>query len=427
MQLEPRLTPDQIAGARFLASRRVAYLADVPGLGKTGQFVRALDLVCADTATIICPPALRTNMQREIDLWSFMGRDVTVIASEKDDVPKSGVIAVSYSLAARPVMLAKLRKRSRGVLICDEAHALKERGAARTKAALSAGGLAKWASHIWLISGTPAPNHAGELYTFLKVAGEWAGGWAKFVDTFCLIAENEYGRKIVGTKDKDGVKALLAPVMLRRTVVEGRPALSVDEMYVEGSGPDPYEALASEHRAALLAALETGNWSLADVPAIATARRLVGLAKAAGTIELAKTCLEGGHHKILIGGTHREAIRAVADGLAEYGARILWGGMKDDERDAIVSGFQNAHSGVRVIVANMASAGEGLTLTAASRVLVFEPDWTPTRNDQFIARAWRRGQKSPVHASFVCLAGSLDGRIVKSFRRKAADVAAILD
>ncbi len=421
-----QLTADQIAGAEFLAARPVAYLADVPGLGKTGQFVRALDYVGADTSTIICPPALRTNMQAETDKWSLLGREIRVIASGSDVIPPTGHIAVSYALARRPDVVKRLRKRKPGVLICDEAHALKDREAMQTRAICGASeGLGKWPTHFWWISGTPAPNHAGELYPFLRKAGAWTGGYASFLNKYCNVAVNAAGREVVSTKDVEGVRALLAPIMTRRTEVVGRPPMSEDVAAVDGDGADPFAQLSDAERAAVLEAVESGNYQFGEIPHVATIRRLVGHAKVKGAIDLATTCLEGGHHKLLIFGIHRHVLGEIWQGLSAYGARLILGGCKD--LDAIVSEFQDPRSTCRVIVANIQAAGEGLTLTAASRVLIAEPSWTPKDNAQVIARAWRRGQTRPVHASYVCLRNSLDARVTATAQRKARDVSAILD
>jgi SNF2 family DNA or RNA helicase len=81
----------------------------------------------------------------------------------------------------------------------------------------------------------------------------------------------------------------------------------------------------------------------------------------------------------------------------------------------------------RVLVCQTQAAGEGLDkLKRANRVYLAEPSWTPKDNDQAIARAARRGQTKPVHASYVSLADSLDDRITGTLMRKRRDIAQIL-
>lgn len=422
----PRLTTDQIAGARFLAERRCAYLADVPGLGKTAQYIRAIDYVGARSAIIVCPPVLRSKLQDEFNLWSLWGHRVHVIETGKDAVPESGIVAVSYALLLNRDILRQLVARERGPLILDEAHATKEPGSKRTKACL--GDLAHAMGTVWFVSGTPAPNNAGELYGFAKLAGVWRGSWMQYVGTFCKTRPDRYadcGFKIVGNRDPEKLRQLLWPVMLRRTEVTGRPALSVDTALVDGT--DAYAQLGDDYAQDLARAAETGDFSFVDLEHMSTVRRLTGLAKIDGTVALAKDAIESGHKRLLVFGTHIDVLQQITDRLKDHGAELINGSTSAADAERITRQFQQDDAATRIIVGNMQTLGEAVTLTAANRVLIAEPSWTPKDNTQVIARAWRRGQTQPVHVSFVAIAGSIDDAITRTVARKARDVTDILD
>lgn len=416
------LTPDQRAGAEFLASSTVAMLADVPGLGKTAQVIRACDMLSVRSATILVPNrTLALNFQMEFAKWSLWGTEAVVLQSGKDEVPADGVLLVTYALASRPEVAKRLARRRVDVLVCDEAHALKERGSQRTKTTLRKTGLLGNAARTWLMTGTPAPNHAGELYVFAKITGAWQGSYGAFIERFCILNEGAFGIQVIGSKNHDELKALLAPHYLRRDQVEGRPPLTIDQRYVEAArDADPYEKLAPADLESVKLAIETGNWSLADIPAVATVRRLVGLAKADGVAELANAELDGGFRKLLVFAWHSDVIDRLQSQIP--GSVVFDGRTPQRERETIYRLFQQDDS-LRCIVAQMTAAGTGLTLTAANRVIIAEPAWTPDVNDQAIARAWRKGQASPVLASFVGLKGSLDQRITAALHRKSEDVA----
>jgi len=420
-----RLTRDQLDGAHFLSRSSVAMLADVPGLGKTAQVVRACDLLGITSAIVVVPNStLSINFAGEFQKWSVLGHDLHVIRSGKDEIPLSGVVFVTYSLLTQPRVLQKLRRRGAEVLICDEAHALKSPDAARTKAVMLKKGLLGIAGRIWLLTGTPAPNHAGELYVFAKCCGAWPKSYNQFVRQFCVLDESAWGISVIGSKNHAELKALLSPYVMRRTNVEGRPALTVDKAFVEAArGADPYAALPDEQRAVVERAIETGDWSLADVPAIATVRRLVGLAKADGVAELAASELEAGYNKLLIFCQHTAVIDRISTLLD--GAPVYDGRTPPRERERLYKEFQQ-DGGSRVLVAQITAASEGLTLTKANRVLLAEPSWTPHNNTQAIARAWRKGQAQPVLASFVSLKGSIDERITAALHRKSTDVAQLI-
>lgn len=396
-------------------------LADVPGLGKTAQMVRACDFIDAQAVNVFVPNgSLAVNWAREFGRWSLLGHDVTVLRHEVDDIPARGVVIATYALAIRPKVAGRLRKRRVDVIICDEAHALKSPDSERTKLILLKKGLAGSTDRIWLATGTPAPNDAGELYVFSKICGAWTGGRGDFEREFCVLADNGYGTRVVGSKNHEQLKALLAPYYLRRTAIEGRPALTIDTLpIVAATASDPYDVLSPEMRAAVEAAIAADDWSLADVPAIASVRRAVGLAKADGVAEQILMELEGGRHKILCFAYHTPVIDRIK---AKLGAlAVVVDGRNSNKRREIVDKFQN--DGARgVLIGQTTALGEGEQITAADRVILAEPSWTPKDNEQPIARAWRRGQKNPVRASFATLAGSLDDKITAQLARKTRDI-----
>lgn len=416
------LTADQVEGASFLARSSVAMLADVPGLGKTAQVVRACDMLGIRSATVLVPnQTLAVNFAAEFEKWTLYGHDTHILRRGADEVPTYGILFTTYALASRPEVSRKLIRRKTDVLICDEAHLLKERDSQRTKVALRKTGLLGATKKAWLLTGTPAPNHAGELYVFAKITGAWPHSYGAFVDRFCITNENAFGIQIVGSKNHAELKALLAPFYKRRDKVEGRPPLTIDTRYVSASASiDPYEKLAPADLESVKLAIETGNWSLADIPAVATVRRAVGLAKADGVAELVNAERDGGFQKQLVFAWHSDVIdrlNALIPGSVVFDGRTSQG--RKEEIDAAMK----RDDGPPVVIAQLAAGGVGYTWTNYPRVIIAEPAWTPDVNDQAIARAWRKGQVSPVLASFVALKGSLDQRITAALHRKSEDVA----
>lgn len=414
-QLAHQLTAEQIHGARFLAERRVAMLADRVGFGKTAQLVRACDMIAADRVTLICPPILRMNEVRQFELWSLFGYDAYIMRTAKDEIPKRGLLVVSYDLARNPNVARRLTKRGCDVLILDEAHRAKTPRSKTTRALFNKAGIASTAARIWFASGEPTPNNAGELYVFAKVAGAWPGTYDEFVRHFCICIDTDFGVKIIGTKAerRDELKALLAPHMLQRDGVDPeRAPLTVDEIDVDAEAPRLTIAdLMALDR--VVRAIQSGDMSFLEDPFIATMRRLAGTAKANAVAELAKNS----GAQTLVFCQHTDVIDVIA---AETGGAVIDGRTPQAQRQRILDEFQAGK--IRVLVAHMKAAGEGLTLTAATRVLIAEPDWSPAQNTQAIARAWRRGQTHPVYASFVYLRGTIDDAIRTALQRKTADI-----
>lgn len=420
------LTPDQRAGADFIASRPVSYLADRPGLGKTAQLVHAVDMLRPKRALVICPPILRDNIAREFERWSMFDEPVTVIRSGKDKLPASGVVAVSYNLATDK--RAEFFEWRPDFVACDEAHALKQPAAERTKAILrNKNRITAHADCMLWMSGTPAPNHIGEFYTFARAAGVWTATREAFESTFCQTVETPFGLKIVGNKNVPMLKELLAKVLIRRTVINGLPPLRCTSLPVPGDLRALNSEMDDTTRRALEDAARAGDWQFLDTPFIATVRRLAGIAKAPAIADLVMAELDAGEPKCLVFAQHTAVIDCIRDALAKRGieAPVLDGRTPAGKRQAIIDAFERDPAR-RVNIWQTQSASEGLTAVAGRRVIIAEPAWTPKDNSQMIARVWRKGQTREVVASMCTLAGSIDDTIIRALERKNRLLAEVL-
>jgi len=65
------------------------------------------------------------------------------------------------------------------------------------------------------------------------------------------------------------------------------------------------------------------------------------------------------------------------------------------------------------------AGGVGLTLTGASRIILFEPSWNPSDDVQAIARVWRWGQLRETRVYRLATADSIEARVLD---RQAAKV-----
>lgn len=73
---------------------------------------------------------------------------------------------------------------------------------------------------------------------------------------------------------------------------------------------------------------------------------------------------------------------------------VLAGDIKADERRSAMDRFQSGD--VRLFLGTIGAGGEGIDLFAASKVIFIDRSWSPTQNDQAIARLHRHGQKDAV-------------------------------
>ncbi|EXJ77918.1 hypothetical protein A1O3_09077 [Capronia epimyces CBS 606.96] len=73
---------------------------------------------------------------------------------------------------------------------------------------------------------------------------------------------------------------------------------------------------------------------------------------------------------------------------------------------------------IRILLASIKAAGQGLNLTAASRAFIMEPMWNPAAEAQAVDRIYRIGQKRPVLVKRYQIKDSIEGKIVELQRRK---------
>lgn len=99
---------------------------------------------------------------------------------------------------------------------------------------------------------------------------------------------------------------------------------------------------------------------------------------------------------------------------------------KCDERTALVQRFQRRKH-PRVLLISIKSGNAGLNLTAASRVIIMDPNWNPFVEEQAMDRAYRYGQMRPVYVYRFYIKHSIEDRIVALQKRKKQMIDAALD
>lgn len=444
----------QNTGAAFLAKRRHAALFDEMGVGKTAQVIHGANLAKVRHALVVCPHIGMVNWQREIAMWGWHPASA-ILSNQHTDDPAPWHIINYELLQENTYALTALRERRYDLFAPDECQALKNYGARRTVNVYGKNGIARNADRVWLISGTPAPNHLGELYPLILALfpdvlkadaptgrPDFRLTYDMFLRQYCRTSVNVRGDvKVLGTKPSMGavLKTRLSPFMLRRTlrdVLPELPSLRFSSVYLDprdamvklannGEAQDIWTALQAaaantgiaDPDDALIKALEQ-----MEIEALSTQRRLYGQAKVPLVAELIASELDAGLDKIVVFYHHQEVGKALCVRLARFGAYRIDGSILKRHRQAIIDQFQEDPD-MRVILLSLETSATVITLTAAAHVLFAECSWTPSINVQAARRCSRLGQHRPVLARFALLTGSLDEIIVSVQARKARGLA----
>lgn len=443
----------QDEGAVFL-SNGGALLADEPGLGKSRQALLAAERMGAETILVLCPAIALGVWKREAEKWRPDLTAMTVREAMKGGkVPRKGrLLIASYDhIVANKVLREKLGSIRHDLLVCDEAHALKNPKAKRTMLIYGAGcaggpnSLVGRVGATRLLTGTPMLNHAGEWFSHVRaLAPERLDqrSYQAFVDHYCLKdvrSVRSKAGKIINIETISGTnpetrKELayrLKGFWLRRTVEQvlgDLPPLRVETRGLPAGMLDA-DVLArveeSDEAKELWRAVRAGDPErLRHLEGhMGRLRRLLALAKAPAAAAWAEGAIDAGEPKVAVWGWHTEALGQVRDALKERGVIYIDGSTTQAAREAQVRRFQEDPA-CKAGVFQIQAAGTALTMTACRRVVMMEQAWTPALNQQAIKRHHRIGSTNAVLAEVLAAPG-LDEAVMGILARKLDDIRAI--
>ena len=135
---------------------------------------------------------------------------------------------------------------------------------------------------------------------------------------------------------------------------------------------------------------------------------------------------ENDGRKVVVIARFLPEIHAIEKLLEKKGLRysVIHGGVTD--RPAQIEAFQNDPA-VRVFVGQIATAGLGITLTAASTMIFYSLDYSMSNYEQTRARIHRVGQKHPCTYIHLVAKGTVDEKVLKALQDKANLAKALVD
>ncbi|KAM1126294.1 SNF2 domain-containing protein CLASSY 1-like isoform X2 [Malus sylvestris] len=87
---------------------------------------------------------------------------------------------------------------------------------------------------------------------------------------------------------------------------------------------------------------------------------------------------------------------------------VLTGDLELFDRGKVMDKFEEPGGASRVLLASITACAEGISLTAASRVILLDSEWNPSKTKQAIARAFRPGQQKVVYVYQLLATGTLE-------------------
>jgi SNF2 family DNA or RNA helicase len=445
--------PYQIEGAAWLTKHKFRLLADEPGLGKTAQVIRAVDsLKIWDRILILCPAIARYQWRDQFATVSSYARQFSVVEHKANFSCSGNGTICSYDLLTTRDIAISLLLEHWNVVVLDECHVLQNRNAKRTEEVYT--NLLPRTDRLWAVSGTPARNHAGNLYPLLRAFGVVHMDYWAFMRRFTDFSYTPYRDIRVHRSIRiPELRQLLNQIMLRRRKDEVNvqlPDLRIQDVVVP---PSEVELRSWHHEVIMgtrtIASVQeevtnemvtmqrlidaVGPGSEAGLKAIQglsekciLSRQYVALSKVPAMCEMITEELKrGDYHKIVIFGHHKSVLKEVRERMIPFHPFVLWGGTPQAKKNRYIKEFQTL-SHVRVAICNIQAAGTAITLTAAHEVAFIEQSYVPADNAQAMMRIHRLGQKEKCRARVFMLPDSIDTQVQRALARKTRDLCQML-
>jgi SWI/SNF-related matrix-associated actin-dependent regulator 1 of chromatin subfamily A len=442
----------QKATLDYLLARGGGIDGDQPGLGKTPTAIAFCNHKEAVRVLVICPASVRIQWGERIREWSTIPHvKVSVMLKVKDGIhPTANYQVLSYDAARNPAIIRAIAKQEWDVLICDEAHKMKNIEALTTRAVLGNNrgeyqhgdikmpAIAKYCKHKLALTGTLLLNRPSECYVLFRHFDHEAIDFLSEGDF-----KERYNRQ-ADMKTIEGKRFKLESTSLENEL-QNRLRVNVMARHEKKDvltfmKPPRYSIVKCEENGAIKGALDVEGMlglSIEEIQTtkdftilghIAEARRLMGLALAPQIIDYATDFLEGSEEKLVIFGWHIDVLTLFEEGLSRFGTVRIDGRKSANARDQAVDDFiKLAHK--RVFIGNIQAAGTGLDglQKVCSRCYLAEPDWVPAQNEQAVARLDRIGQEEIVNAEIFVAPGSISEKILVRALEKMNVIHRVLD
>lgn len=382
-------------GVKYILHQEKVLLGDEMGLGKTIEAIATMVSLKNTGAThflVVCPASVVTNWCREVVKHSKL-RVTKIQGSGKTYAAtswiKTGGVAVTNYESTGSIKLDEGYKFS--LLVVDEAHYIKNAGAIRS---INTRRLAAHTNRLLFMTGTALENNVDEMISLINVLRPSLA--TQIQHLAFMSAAPEFREKI-------------APVYYRRkredVLTELPDKIETKEWCVINSEEEmAYEEAVLEKR---YPEVRRVSWNIDDLNKSSKAQRLKKIVEEA----------EADGRKILVFSFFLDTIAKIHEFLKGRCLNPINGSVNLNRRQEIIDEFDKAPAGT-VLLAQINSGGTGLNIQSASVVVLCEPQFKPSIENQAISRAYRMGQARKVLVYRLLCEDTVDEKLIEVLEQK---------
>jgi len=391
-------------GVKYILHQERVLLGDEMGLGKTVQAIATMVSLRNTGGThfiVVCPASVITNWCREIRKMSLLSVTKVYGAGRKAAleswIKTGGVAVTTYETVAYCKLPDDFKFK---LLVVDEAHYIKNPGARRF---INVKNLSVYAERLLFMTGTALENKVDEMISLIRILQP-------------EIASKVQGMVFMASAPQ--FREAVSPVYYRRKredvltelpeLIESREWCTLtrnEETFYE-------QAVLSKN----YAEARRVSWNVDDLKDSSKAARLLEL------IDEAKS--DG--RKVIVFSFFRDTLRKVSMLLGNLCMNPINGSVTPQRRQEIIDEFDKAPAGT-VLVAQIQAGGTGLNIQSASVVILCEPQFKPSIENQAISRAYRMGQTRNVLVYRLLCENTVDEKIMSTLESKQAIFDAFAD
>lgn len=389
------LRPYQDFGSKYISYFQKTLLGDEMGLGKTIQALAVATHLSNQGykhCLVISPLSVLENWKREIEKWTnlkcfvFRGKKAIKEQNLAQWKEEGGILLTNYSHCG--ILRESEEDLDCNFAIVDEAHLIKNPTTKRSK---NVSALIKDCNYKLLMTGTALENRIDEMINLIEFLNE------------------SLAKKVSNNLNDKTYKMDVAQVYLRRKrkeVLHELPKLAVTTMWssFNEEEQDFYDRAVGEGIAGLMkmrraAFIDTDSQKLQQI------------------IDICTDAHENNEKVIVFSFFKNYVLHLLKQNLPFLADDIVSGDLPSSQRQKVIDVFSE-NPDQNVLLVQIDAGGFGLNIQAANRVILCEPQWKPSTENQAISRAYRMGQNRNVMVYRLLTKESIDETMMQIIHHK---------